>query len=291
MNTEALLLVLSAALCWGAAQTIAKLGLARMDLVSYASIRAGFALLLIVLYGLLVHGFRFTDWGLVGMAAFAGLIDSFFGTLLYMVAIKRTEAHAAAALSNTAPFWGVTTAVLFLGEPARWVTFAAALLVIIGAYLLITPARADPYPRSLRSGLGALGAAVLWGVGETGPAKYCLAHGMSPVEFQLVLVGTAAASWWALNLGTRAHRRRYLSRAGVGYALFTAVTGFFLGWILWLSGLQLAEASVLTPIKGGAMTLFAFVISIVMLRERPSSRAVLGAALATAGVVLVSLGT
>jgi len=69
------------------------------------------------------------------------------------------------------------------------------------------------------------------------------------------------------------------------------VTGFFLGWILWLSGLQLAEASVLTPIKGGAMTLFAFVISIVMLRERPSSRAFLGAALATAGVVLVSLGT
>ena len=66
------------------------------------------------------------------------------------------------------------------------------------------------------------------------------------------------------------------------------MTGFFLGWILWLSGLQLAEASVLTPIKGGAMTLFAFFISVAFLHERPTGRAALGASLSTVGVIIVS---
>jgi transporter family protein len=77
---------------------------------------------------------------------------------------------------------------------------------------------------------------------------------------------------------------------GIWIAFFTAGVGFFLGWILWLSGLRLAEASLLTPIRGGAMTIFAFATSVVLLGERPTPRAFLGAALASAGVVLVSLG-
>lgn len=290
MNSAAIFLVLGAALSWGTAQTVTKRGLERMDLISYASARAGFALPFIVSYGIITRSLSFPDPSLIGMAAFAGFIDSFLGTLIYMFAIKRTEAHEAAALSNTAPFWGVATAVVFLGEPARPITFIAALLVVAGAYFLITPSRIGDRPRSLLGGMSALGAALLWGVAETGPAKYCLSHGMSPAAFQLILVGSATLAWWVLNLLTRPRRRRYHRPAGVLIALFTAFTGFFLGWILWLSGLKLAEASLLTPIRGGAMTIFAFAVSVSLLRERPSRRAFAGAALASAGIVLVSVG-
>lgn len=268
---------------------VSKLGLARMELVPYAVVRAAFALLFAVPYGLATKAFRFADPTLIGMAVIAGIIDSFLGTLLYMYALKQGEAHGAAALANTAPFWGVVTAVIALGEPARLTTFLAALLVAAGAYFLISPGRPEGGSRYVRRRLAALGAAVLWGVAETGPAKYCMDRGMSPVEFQCVLVTTAVLTWGAVAFFKRALYKRKIDPVAIGVAFFTAVTGFFLGWILWLAGLRLAEASLLTPIRGGAMTIFAFLTSVVLLRERPSPRSFLGAALATGGVVLVSL--
>ncbi|HHE47699.1 MAG TPA: DMT family transporter [Candidatus Acetothermia bacterium] len=289
-GNAAILLVLGAALSWGVAQTVTKLGLSRMDLVPFAAMRAGFALLLVVPYGIITNGFHFKAASLIGMAAFAGLIDSFVGTLLYMYSLKRGEAHEAAALANTAPFWGVVTAVFFLGEPARPIIFLAALLVVVGACFLISPAKDERRPRSIRGGVAALGAALLWGVAETGPAKYCLDRGMPPAEFQLILIGAAALTWRITAFLYRSPQKKPLNSVGVGIAFFTAATGFFLGWILWLSGLKLAEASLLTPIRGGAMTIFAFATSIVVLRERPTPRAFLGAALACSGVVLASLG-
>lgn len=288
MDNVAIFLVLGAALAWGTSQTVTKLGLARMDLVSYAAVRAGAGLTFILAYGIATHQFQFPRLSLVGMAAFAGLIDSFLGTLLYMFAIKQADAHVAATLSNTAPFWGVVTAVTFLHEPARVITFIAALLVVAGAYFLISPARTDPHPQSVLRGLSALGAAILWGVAETGPAKYCLDQGMTPITFQLVLVGTAAVAWWTVSAVTYPRRQRYHRPVGVWNAVFTAFSGFFLGWILWLSGLRLGEASLLTPIRGGGMTLFAFFISIAFLHERPTGRAALGALLSSVGVVIVS---
>ena len=284
-----ILLVLGAALCWAVAQTVTKLGLLRMDAVHYAATRAAFALLFIIPYGIGTGGFRLESPGLIGMAAFAGFIDSFLGTLLYMYALQRGQAHEAAALANTAPFWGVVTAVLFLREPARPALFLAAALVSLGAYFLISPAKDEGASRSVTGRLAALGTALLWGVAETGPAKYCLDRGMSPVEFQLILVGTAALAWWTMTLLPSSRRRRRIQASGLWIAFFTAATGFFLGWILWLSGLRLAQASLLTPIRGGTMTLFAFGTSIALLRERPTQRAWLGAALACGGVVLASI--
>ena len=286
----AVLLSLAAALSWGVAQVVSKLGLARMELPLYAAVRASFAFLFALPYGLITGAFRFEDPNLIWVAALAGLIDPFLGTLLYMYALKHGEAHGAAALANTAPFWGVATAVVFLGEPARYVTFLAALLVVIGAYFLIAPTGKRERTGSIVGGLASLGAALLWGIAETGPAKYCLSRGMSPAEFQLVLVGIASITWWTTALARRSPSKRRLDPVGLWIAFFTAGVGFFLGWILWLSGLRLAEASVLTPIRGGAMTIFAFATSVVLLGERPTYRAFLGAALASAGVVLVSLG-
>jgi len=287
-NAIAVLSAIGAALFWGVPQAVSKLGLARMDLVTYAAIRAAFALLFIIPYGLLTKGFSYADPVLIGMAAFAGFIDSFLGTMLYMYALKRGEAHGAATLANTAPFWGVVTAVLCLGEPSRASLLLAGALVPVGAYLLIFPGEKVGNHPPVSARLAALGAALLWGVAETGPAKYCLDRGMSPIEFQLILVGAAALSWWAVALLPSPRRNRHITRSGLGIALFTAVTGFFLGWLLWLYGLQFSRASVLSPIRGGMMTLFAFLTSLLLLRERPARRSWIGAALACAGVVLAS---
>ena len=274
MNSLAILLALTAALSWALTQTIAKIGLQRLDLVSYLFIRPLFALLFILPYGLFTSGFHFPSPELVGIAIFGGFTDAFAGTALYMFAIKKSSAHKAASLANTAPFWGVVTAVLLLGERPKLITFIAAILVALGAYFLVTRKGAN---------------SVLWGFAETVPAKYCLTHGMTPITYQLILVSTAAVSWGSVaGLRSKNHQLQYPWR-GLRIALFTSFTGFFLGWILWLSGLKLALASQLAPIRGGAMTLFAFILSILLIHERPSKHSFIGMLLILCGVFIVSI--
>ena len=88
----------------------------------------------------------------------------------------------------------------------------------------------------------------------------------------------------------RRHLPRRVDRPGLALAGVSAVFGAFLGWWLWLSGLRLAPASVLAPVRGSTL-LFTFLFSILFLGERPTRPAIVGVALVFGGVLLVSLGT
>jgi len=289
MNSLAIFFALTAALSWALTQTMAKIGLQRMGLVSYLFVRPLFALLFIVPYGLFTSGFHLPYPKLAGIAILGSFTDAFAGTLLYMFAIKISSTHKAASLANTAPFWGVISAVLFLGEKPKLIIFIAAILVALGAYFLVISKGTKSVDYSFWKPLTALGTGILWGFAETVPAKYCLTHGMTPITYQLILVLTAAVSWGSVAcLRSKNHHLRYPLR-GLRIALFTSFTGFFLGWILWLSSLKLALASQLAPIRGGAMTLFAFILSIILIRERPSRYSYIGMILILIGVFFVSI--
>jgi drug/metabolite transporter (DMT)-like permease len=285
MSNPAVLLALGAAASWSLSQVLTKEGLRRMDFVAYGVVRPLFALPLVLSYGLITSGLRFPGPELVGIAAGGGLIDSFLGTLLYMLALRRSPAHQAAPLSSTAPFWGVVTAVLFLGERPHPIVFVSALLVVLGAYLLGGHHQGETTDRPALGTLAALGAGVMWGVAETLPAKYCLAQGMTPITYQLIMVSTAALSWGLLAIWQR-HQLHWSSK-GLRIACQSAFTGFFLGWLLWLSGLSLAPASVLAPVRGST-TVFSFLLSILLLRERPSPQAAAGLLFVSGGVFLAS---
>ncbi len=290
MSNLAILLALGAALSWALTQVLTKTGLERMDLISYAASRPLFALIFIIPYGFLTGGFDFVGLAVVGIGVLSGVTDAFFGSLLYFYAIKKSSAHEAASLSNTAPFWGVVTAIFFLGEEPKPLVFIAAVLVVAGAYFLVTRRSDFSGDHSIWGTLPALGSGVLWGVVETVPAKFCLNQGMSPISYQLILVSTAAISWNIVAFAKKEGGLQLLRYPvkDLGIAALTAFTGFFLGWILWLTGLEMAPASLLAPIRG-SMTLFAFLLSIVLLRERPTRRSAVGVILTFGGVFLVSL--
>lgn len=137
MTIVAILLALGAAVAWSLETILAKPGLRRMDMFSYAAIRPLFALLFVVPFGLLTSGFQFPGWRLVVIAAVAGVIDSFVGSMLFYFSVKRVPAHEASSLANTAPFWGVVASVFILGERLQPVLFVAALFVVLGAFFLV----------------------------------------------------------------------------------------------------------------------------------------------------------
>ena len=207
--------------------------------------------------------------------------------MVYLLAMERTSAYQTTTLSSTAPLWGVFSAVLLLGEPLLWQTIGSAGLVIAGAALLVRRT-----PSSHRhAGLGALYAlitGVLWGVSETVPAKLALNSGMTPETLLLVFAGSGAVGMLVLLPLLRPRIPRRIERKGFLIVAVSSIAGAFLGWLLWLHALNLAPASLLSPLRGSTL-LFAFLYSLLLLRERPSRSALAGIGLIFAGVLLVSL--
>ena len=283
----AIALALSAMICWSITMVLAKPGLARMDALSYGFIRPIFASVLVLIFGLATSSLAMPDLSVLGIAALGGFIDMFVGVALFMYAMKRVPAHKAGTLSNTAPLWGVIASVIWLREDPGLVTFIAAGLVVAGSFFMASREEEHAGPTLLRGALAALGAGFLWGISDTAIAKYCLIHGMTRPTLHLVFMLTAGICWGVLVVAKGRWRPRYYPWSGMKFALGTAFSGMFAGMLLWLLALEMAPASVLSPTRG-ALTLFIFLLSVLVLKERPSRRAGWGVLLVGAGVAIVS---
>ena len=174
-----------------------------------------------------------------------------------------------------------------LGEPLLWRIVIAAVFVVGGAVFL-TERRRSTKPRAWLGAGFALIAGILWGFAETVPAKLALQGGMSPETLLLVFSLSSALSMFALLPLLRPHIPRRVERRGILIVALSAIGGAFLGWLLWLHTLNMAPASVISPVRGSTL-LFAFIYSVLFLKERPTTRAFIGIALVAAGVLLVSL--
>ncbi len=288
MTIIAILFAIGAAIAWALESVLSKPALRYMDMFSYGVIRPLFALIFVIPYGLLTSGFAFPGWELLGIAAVAGIIDSFVGSMLFYYTMNRVSAHEATSLANTAPFWGVVTSILILGEPMQPILLVAALFVVLGALFLVNRSDEKSTFRLSWSALPALGSGILWGFVETVPAKYCLTNGMSVMTFQLTLIVSSGVAWGIAAFVRSRRTPLRFPRRGVALAFVTAILGYGVGWILWLSGVSMVPASLLSPVRG-SMTLFAFLFSIILLRERPSRRSALGVLFVLCGVLLVSI--
>ncbi|MGC9529039.1 MAG: DMT family transporter [Candidatus Bipolaricaulaceae bacterium] len=288
MTVFPVVLALLAATFWAAGMVVTKAGLRQTDLSAFALARWTFALIIFLVYGGATGTLHFPSAGLVGMAGLAGVVDSFLGGLTYLSALSTSPAHQVAPLANTAPFWGVVAAVVILGEHPSAIAFLAAALVVGGTVLLVPTRRAASVAKgSWRGPVLALITGLLWGFSEIGPARFCLDRGMEPVSFMIVF-SAAAGLCWACLVGSLSRRRPLrVTGRGLGVAVVVAVLGSGLGWTLWLTGLRLAPASLLAPVRG-ATVLFSFLFSAVLLRERLTWRAGAGATLVFAGVFMVT---
>jgi len=282
----AILLAVASGATWAIGMTVAKPALRYIDPLSYMLGRWLIVAPLALVYGLATKSFVFGSWLSVGYAALAGFIDSALGGLFYLMAMQRAPAYQTTTLASTAPLWGVASAILILGEPLRWEVFVAAALVVAGAYLLVGR-RLSLRGRFAGSALALL-TGLLWGFAETIPSKLALEQGLSPAALLSVFSLSGVVSIAAMIPLLRPWFPRRIERRGMAYVVLAAAGGAFLGWMLWLSSLRLAPASIISPVRGSTL-LFAFLYTLLFLRERPTRRAIAGAGCVLVGIVLVSL--
>mgnify|MGYP001089470592 CR=1 FL=1 len=282
----AVLLALSSGATWAIGMTVAKPVLRSIDVLSYMLGRWLLVAPLALLYAVITGTLDLTSGFAIGMAALAGFVDSTLGGFFYLMAMQRAPAYQTATLASTAPLWGVTTAILILGEPLRWEILVAAVLVVSGAYFLV--GRHWSLRGHLAGSLYGLLTGFLWGFAETVPSKLALEHGLSPASLLFVFSCSGVVTIALMSPFLRARFPRRISRRGLALTALAGIGGAFLGWIFWLTSLSRAPASLISPIRGSTLV-FSLIYSVLFLRERLTRRVLLGVVFVLAGVVLVSL--
>jgi len=281
----AVLLALASGATWAIGMTVAKPALRHIDILTYMLTRWALVAGLALGFALVSGTLSFPSLYAVGMAALAGFIDSALGGLFYLLAMQRAPAYQTTTLSSTAPVWGVASAILFLGEPLRWQVVVAAGLAVVGAFFLV--GRRIQIREHVAGSALAILTGILWGYAETVPSKLALSAGLPSASLLLVFAASGVATLLLLLPLLRPRIPRMVTPLGLRLTFLSGGGGAFLGWLLWLSALRVAPASVISPVRGSTLV-FALVYSVIFLRERPGRRALVGAALVLGGVVLVS---
>jgi len=288
LSALAIGLTVGATVIWALIQVLAAVILKDTSISVFNVLANAVAAILFGAYLFFTEGFLYPDLGLVIIAVLGGILDSLIGFAFYLYALKKTETHVATSLSNTAPFWAVLAAILLLREAAGINVIISALLIVAGSVLMLSVREMNIRNVRNQGAALALAAGVAWGISESIPTKYALNSGMSAFGYLFVMTLTVLASWTVLMLAVRARGGLRYTARGIKLSVFIGFIGLFLGWVLWLTALGLEQASLLAPVRGLVVP-FAFLFSILIVKERPTKKSFLGLLLILAGIVIVSL--
>lgn len=286
MNSLAFVLMLVATTCWALGHVIGKLALRKMDVSVFNAIRTSIVVPMAVLFAILTGSLANPGLEYIFAGALAGMIGWFAAAQLYFHLLKRGSAHRIMPVGNSYPLWGIILAVLFLGEEARPVLFAAAVLVIIGAYFL-APKQNKSSHWNIATVPSALLVAVIWG-STIFLGKYCLNGGMTAGTLLVLVVVFGAAFCDVTMVITHIKNRIKFDKKCVGISMLSGTVSLFIGDVLSFFALGMEKASVLSPIYGAVIP-FGFLLSIFLLKEKPAKKMILGMITVFTGVFLATI--
>ena len=284
MNVLALTLMLVATVSWALSQVIGKLAIGKIDIVTFNAVRISTVLPMIILFVVFTGDLVIPGLEFLFFAILAGTIGRFMAVQLFFYSIKKEPAYRIMSIANTYPLWGVILAILFLSEEPNFVVLIAAILVVVGAYFL-TSKRGKSGHWSLLTAVMAFSVAIMWG-SLIIINKYCLS-GMTASTLILIETITGVVLCNAAMV-TRIKSRVEFDKRSVGLAMLSGVFALFVGEILSYFALRIEKASVLAPVLGTLIP-FGFLLSVLLLKERPSKKAILGMFIVFFSVVLVAL--
>jgi drug/metabolite transporter (DMT)-like permease len=161
-------------------------------------------------------------------------------------------------------------------------------LLTLGGLALVVATRTETpgAPRSWRGVLAACGAAVAWGVSVV--ALRVPLQEMDALTAQLVRLPLAAALLWALPWAWRDVPALARVRGGVAVRLGVLSVLTAASSVLYVLSIKHAGVAMATVLSSTA-PLFAVPLGVVFFGERPAPIALIGAAVAVLGVVVLKL--
>lgn len=286
MNTAAPLLALAAAACFGSALIVTQFGLRHATPIAGATVSVTFTLLVWVALSPVLLDLQGWHLGALALFALVGVFYPAIVTLLTYESNRQLGPTLTGAVSCTAPFFAVVTAVLFLGERLTVPSAAGGAVIVAGLMLLTARAPLTKAPgwKLLLPVSGAL----LRGVAQT-LTKLGLVLWPNPFGAAFVGYATSAAVMWGTDAAVSRLQGRRITRTGMLW--FMAVGTLNGGAVLLMYyALNIGSVSVVSPIVA-TYPLFTMVFSAIFLKtELLTLRAVAGVMLAVCGVAVILTG-
>jgi len=284
---------LACALLWALSSALLKSQTHKIHVVFLGALRTIPALL--IYWGILLFTGRVGEllnlplraWAYLAGSTLMGLV---VGDSIYFQSMKLIGLSRAMPLSTTYPFFTMLLSLLFLDERFGWTVVGGATLIAAGGYLLALHRErkqlVESQARRRTNLIGvtlALSAAVCWSM-----STVMLRMGLEKADTTLanvvrLSVLMVALSAMMLKLGKIERIKGYGLRS-LGIVFLAGIVGTGLGTFAFLTAVQRIGAA-RTSILTATTPLFGVPFSL-LLKERPSSRTLVGTGLTMVGVWL-----
>ncbi len=296
MNPTALILIVMANFFWAVAQVVGKKALNQMGATSFNAIRFSVMIPFILLIVYMTQSWKSIPVnGYLLIAILCGVLGLFAGCYLFFYLLKKTAAHLVIPIGNSQLFWIILLSGILLGENITIFLLISAVAIFSGSFIISKKGR-PKNPRNDKNRLdwmilSAIFVAFLWGLTVV-LNKYALEGGFIYSNLLLIEVVVAAVLFNFTLVIKGNIRKTYFTKSSpmrrdVRMSVASALFGFLPGSQLYLMALQIEKASILAPFFGLTL-LFGFLLSVLILAERPSKKAIVGTVLILASLVLVT---
>jgi len=284
MNMTAFALTVGATFFWGFSLDIAKLCTGKINAITFNAIQ--YSVLAVVMTPLvLLTGINVgSTWAIVMAVAF-GVSWLFAGSQIFYYCLECAPAYVVVPVSNISSIWGVFFAALILNErigPAIPVSLA---LIVVGIVLLIPKVgrKSGPPLAILLSVL----VAMMFGLTQIA-RKSAMMSGIGALTFVWISALTGASLLCMTALLRSSFRGQKPDRFSFGISVSAGLLNQLVGGALYLLALSMEQASSLAPVTSAVIP-FGFLLSIPLLHERPSKKAMAGVVAIFLGVIVATL--
>lgn len=291
------LAALGTAVSWSIGSNLFAAAGKRMGSVVLNRLRISTACVLLSLALFATQGSLWPVWATssqVGWLAASGLVGFVFGDTYYFRSLVILGPGRAALLASSGPIFTMIFAALLLKEhPGPMALFGTALTLSGIAWVLRERERGHEAHVEGSVAVGVM-AGILGAVGQAGGyvlSKTALRSGIDPLSATLIRVTAAAIAIWLLATiehGVPATVAALKDRRGTSFMVGGAIFGPFLGVTLSLTAIRYIDTGVAASITA-IYPLFTMLIASRFHGEKLTWRALLGAAVAVAGVVVLFL--
>jgi DME family drug/metabolite transporter len=226
------------------------------------------------------------------LAALSGIVGLSLGDTLYMVSLKLIGVTRAVPITCTYPLFNFIWAAFLIGEEPTLPLIFGAIIIFLGVWLLSHEKKDDSQRQSRSTSRGvaaALAAAILWSVSI---ATMDIAVKQTPSlndAFTINTVRTAAAALLLLALSPiidRQHNFVKQQKKTTATLTLGGLVALGLGWFLLAYSFLGIPESQAVPISS-VTPLFSTLAGVILLREKVTSRNILGSIIVVAGIFLV----
>jgi drug/metabolite transporter (DMT)-like permease len=269
--------------------------------IAVSSIKMVVALPFMAFMVLLVPGINsiFLPIAPIAILGISVIFGAVIGDTVYLWSQHRIGVSYAFPIAMSFPIMTYFLTVIFLGEPPVLSRLAGVIIAVIGVILISNEQNSDQEQQETGGSIITKKRLDLWGIAgalitavlySTGTILLQVGiEGVDVVGGSFIRVAVGSVAFVPVVAVARAKGMNWPTRKATKLVIIAGFFGMAIGSLLYVAAVAMVGATIMSVISSTA-PLFAIPVSVLILKERITSVALIGVALTLIGIVLVVMG-